>query len=189
MRRKMARFALSWGGGTHTREPDFIAKFGFGLPNSSINQTRCVEVYTKTIEDGVYIRAVLDINEIPPYGLMQISEPVAAPLPQFVSDFLKRKGITLKSGTVVVWQRPDRLTYAQATVLKQHLKYDFGATYRYLIDRVRVHIEDDIVKKVDPLLPQPGRAILPAARPGLDGAHAARAASLRSMGTTYRLCP
>ena len=39
MRPKMARFALSWGGGTHTKDPDFIAKFGFGLPNSSINQT------------------------------------------------------------------------------------------------------------------------------------------------------
>jgi hypothetical protein len=48
MRPKMARFALSWGGGTHTREPDLIAKFGFGLPNSSINQTRRVEVYTGT---------------------------------------------------------------------------------------------------------------------------------------------
>src|SRR5690348_5576327 len=72
MRPKMARFALSWGGGTHTRAPEFIAKFGFGLPNSSINQTRRVEVYTRTVEDKGWIRAVLDINEVPPYGLMQI---------------------------------------------------------------------------------------------------------------------
>jgi len=155
MRPKMARFALSWGGGTHTREPDFIAKFGFGLPNSSINQTRRVEVYTKTVEDKGWIRAVLDINEVPPYGLMQIGEPVAASLPQFVGQFLDRKGITLKSGTVVVWQKPDRLTYAQATVLKQHLKHDFGVVYRYLLERVHVHIEDDEVKKVDPLFLSP----------------------------------
>src|SRR5690242_13151593 len=26
---KMARFALSWGGGTHFDDPDFIGKFGF----------------------------------------------------------------------------------------------------------------------------------------------------------------
>src|ERR1700694_2373540 len=67
MRPKMARFALSWGGGTHTKGPDFIAKFGFGLPNSSINQTRRVEVYTKTIDEQGWIRAFLDINEVPPY--------------------------------------------------------------------------------------------------------------------------
>lgn len=151
MRPKMARFALSWGGGTHTREPEFIAKFGFGLPNSSINQTRRVEVYTKTIDDEGWILAFLDINEVPPYGLMQIGEPVAAQLPQFVGDFLARKGIALNSGTIVVWQKPDRLTYAKATVLKQHLKHDFGVVYRYLLDRVHLYIEDDIVKKVDPL--------------------------------------
>lgn len=42
----MARFALSWGGGTHFDDPNFIGKFGFGLPNASINQTKLVEVYT-----------------------------------------------------------------------------------------------------------------------------------------------
>jgi hypothetical protein len=45
---KMARFALSWGGGTHFDDPNFIGKFGFGLPNASINQTRKVELYTRT---------------------------------------------------------------------------------------------------------------------------------------------
>jgi len=34
----MARFALSWGGGTHFEDPQFIGRFGFGLPNSSINR-------------------------------------------------------------------------------------------------------------------------------------------------------
>ncbi|QNI32092.1 ATP-binding protein [Alloacidobacterium dinghuense] len=28
----MARYALSWGGGTHFDEPGFIGRFGFGLP-------------------------------------------------------------------------------------------------------------------------------------------------------------
>jgi predicted nucleic acid-binding protein len=155
MRPKMARFALSWGGGTHTREPDFIAKFGFGLPNSSINQTRRVEVYTRTIEDSRWIRAVLDINEIPPYGLMQIAEPVEAKLPSFVSEFLARKKSKLESGTVVVWQKPDRLSSAQATVLKKLLRNDFSVVYRYILDRVKIHIEDDLVRKVDPLFVTP----------------------------------
>ena len=46
----MARYALSWGGGTHFNEPTGIGRFGFGLPNSSINQTRRVEVYTRSGE-------------------------------------------------------------------------------------------------------------------------------------------
>src|SRR5262249_50543204 len=40
----MARYALSWGGGTHYDDTSFIGKFGFGLPNASINQTRLTEV-------------------------------------------------------------------------------------------------------------------------------------------------
>jgi hypothetical protein len=44
----MARYALSWGAGTHFDELGTIGKFGFGLPNASINQTTRVEVYTKT---------------------------------------------------------------------------------------------------------------------------------------------
>ena len=36
----MAQYALSWGGGTHFNDPTGIGRFGFGLPNSSINQRR-----------------------------------------------------------------------------------------------------------------------------------------------------
>jgi len=36
---KMVRYALSWGAGTHFDELGTIGKFGFGLPNASINQT------------------------------------------------------------------------------------------------------------------------------------------------------
>jgi Histidine kinase-, DNA gyrase B-, and HSP90-like ATPase len=35
MRPRMARYALSWGGGTHFEDPEFIGRFGFGLPNAS----------------------------------------------------------------------------------------------------------------------------------------------------------
>src|SRR5205807_904123 len=44
---EMIRYALTWGGGTHFDDHEFIGRFGFGLPNSSINQTRCVEVYSQ----------------------------------------------------------------------------------------------------------------------------------------------
>lgn len=50
---KMARYALSWGGGTHFDDPDFIGRFGFGLPNASINQTRRV-VHADGWREGIH---------------------------------------------------------------------------------------------------------------------------------------
>src|SRR5437762_6968007 len=66
---QMARFALSWGGGTHFDEPTFIGRFGFGLPNASINQTRRVEVYTKTKKDKEFTKACLDVSQAMDHGL------------------------------------------------------------------------------------------------------------------------
>src|SRR5258708_858118 len=59
----MARFALSWGGGTHFDDPSFIGKFGFGLPNASINQTKLVEVYTRTKKKDPVTKAWLNLDD------------------------------------------------------------------------------------------------------------------------------
>src|SRR2546422_10447504 len=72
---QMARFALSWGGGTHFEDPETIGKFGFGLPNASINQTRGVEVYTRTKGSEPFIKAWLDINEYKGEGSAQEIKP------------------------------------------------------------------------------------------------------------------
>ena len=156
MRPPMARYALCWGGGSHFEEPIGIGKFGFGLPNSSINQTRLVEVYTKTADVDDWMYAVLDINEVPLHGLVTIPEPKPGELPAFVRDYLKKKGIRLKSGTIVVWQKPDRLSYRKAPTLKDHLIKDFGVAYRGLLDRFNLYVEDTPVEKVDPLFLTPG---------------------------------
>ncbi len=153
---KMARYALSWGGGTHFEEPTGIGKFGFGLPNSSINQTERVEVYTRTGKADGWVRTVLDIQAVPQHGLITIPEPEPAELPDFVGAYLKKKGIKLKSGTVVVWDKPDRLTYRKVPTLKEHLLNDFGVAYRGLLDRFNVFVDDTQVEKVDPLFLTPG---------------------------------
>src|SRR5437868_2393648 len=78
----MARYALSWGGGTHFNDPTGIGRFGFGLPNSSINQTRCVEVYTRTGAKQPWTCATLDINndKVKPHGMVKVDAPVEADL-------------------------------------------------------------------------------------------------------------
>ena len=149
---EMARYALSWGGGTHFEDAEFIGKFGFGLPNASINQTRRVDVYTRTAADQPWTKAWLDIDEFTGEGTAQsIKEPVTAELPAFVQQYLKQANWTLGHGTVVVWQRPDKLTYTTAASLKEHLLDDFGVTYRYLINAFELVVDSVGVQMVDPL--------------------------------------
>ncbi|HLL01091.1 MAG TPA: ATP-binding protein [Myxococcaceae bacterium] len=155
---QMIQYALSWGGGTHFKNPTKIAKFGFGLPNCSINQTRLVQVYSKTAEDGRWHFCELNIDDVPQYGLAKIPPPKPKDPPKWVRDFLDRKDIELKTGTMVVWVKPDRLTYSQATTLKQHLRHDFSVVYRGLLSTFSIFVEDDPVRKVDPLFLTKGAA-------------------------------
>lgn len=154
---QMARYALSLGGGTHFDDPNFIGKFGFGLPNASINQTKRVEVYTRTDAKEKITMAALDVNRVAEFNLQSIDEPVQAELPTFVRRYLKEQKLTFEQGTVVVWVQPDRLTYKTGAILKEHLLDDFGVTYRNLLrnqnpqDNVKLIIEGVEVDIVDPL--------------------------------------
>lgn len=153
---EMARFALSWGGGTHSDEPEFIGKFGFGLPNASINQTRRVEVYTKTSDAKNISMTFLDATDVSEHGVQTIPAATDAKLPDFVRDYMKRNSIPFGSGTVVVWRNPDRLTYNTAATLKEHLVDDFSVTYRYLLNNFNLIVDGLRVEPVDPLFLTPG---------------------------------
>src|SRR5258708_1589101 len=97
---QMARFALSWGGGTHFDEPNFIGRFGFGLPNASINQTRRVEVYTRTNPKDPITKAWLDADEFPDTGIQTIKEPITSDLPDFVKAYLSKNKMEFITGTI-----------------------------------------------------------------------------------------
>ncbi|MEA2906272.1 MAG: hypothetical protein QOI12_3659 [Alphaproteobacteria bacterium] len=159
---KMARYALSWGAGTHFDEPDFIGKFGFGLPNASINQTRLVEVYTKTADASVISKATLDIQKVQQFDATTIAEPATADLPDFVQRHLKDKGLTFDHGTVVVWVKPDRLSLRSPANMREHLVDDFGVTYRYMLPDIELYVEQTKVEATDPLFLDPkARLFLP----------------------------
>ncbi len=153
---KMAQYALSWGSGTHFDEPSFIGKFGFGLPNASINQTRLVEVYTKVAGAKAITKAWLDARHVKEHGLQQIPDPAVAELPEFVQTYLDKRGLAFDHGTVVVWVEPDRISYRTPALMREHLLDDFGVTYRYLLERVELFVEGTKVESVDPLFLTPG---------------------------------
>ncbi len=168
---KMIQYALSLGGGTHFEEPRSIGKFGFGLPNSSINQTRRVEVYSRVRQSDPIMRGVLDVTEYASHGLQEVKAPEKAELPKFVTQYLKKNGLEFQHGTVVVWVKPDRLTYKMGAKLKEHLLDDFGVTYRYILDELVLTVEGQRVEMVDPLFLDPrGRYYLPPDPEGADDA-------------------
>jgi hypothetical protein len=152
----MARYALSWGAGTHFDEPGTIGKFGFGLPNASINQTTRVEVYTKTKGAKTITKAWLDVSDVKQHNLQTIEAPVEAKLPEFVQRYLNANSLTFEHGTIVVWQTPDRLTYRMADPLRGHIADDFGVVYRYMLGGVDIHIDGTKAEAVDPLFLTPG---------------------------------
>lgn len=152
---RMAQYALSWGSGTHFDEPDFIGKFGFGLPNASINQTKLVEVYTKVSGATAVTKAWLDARNVKAHALQTISDPVEASLPDFVQVYLDKQGLAFEHGTVVVWVEPDRISYRKPALMKEHLVDDFGVTYRYLLSKVSLHVDGTKVEPVDPLFLTP----------------------------------
>ena len=163
---EMARFALTWGGGTHFDDPNFIGKFGFGLPNSSINQTRRTEVFTRISGDQSFVRACLDLDKYSEFNTQTIPEPVEAELPDFVQRYLKFGSLKIDHGTIVVWCNPDRLLYKTPANLKEHLVDDFGVTYRYLLAQkdnpFNIVVEGIQIMPVDPLFLMPeGRYYLP----------------------------
>ncbi|MBV9783700.1 MAG: ATP-binding protein [Acidisphaera sp.] len=147
----MARYALSWGAGTHFEELGTIGKFGFGLPNASINQTTRVEVYTKTRDAEQISMACLDVSHVKQHGLQTIEEPVTAELPDFAERYLDDNALTFQHGTVVLWQMPDNLTYRMASPLREHIVEDFGVVYRYMLGNVDIYIDGTKVVPVDPL--------------------------------------
>ncbi len=163
---KMAQYALSWGAGTHFDDPSFIGKFGFGLPNASINQTRLVEVYTKVLGSKTVTKAWLDARDVKDHGLQQIPDPVDAKLPDFVQKYLDKAGLPFDHGTVVVWVNPDRISYRKASVMREHLVDDFGVTYRYLLDKVELHVESAKIEPVDPLFLTPSARYFKSAEAG-----------------------
>ena len=156
----MIRYALCWGGGTHYDEPNHIGRFGFGLPNSSINQTRLVEVYSRTSAEEPIYKSWLSIDEFMETGTESVPEPVKADLPKFVQGHLKRNGWNFDHGTIVVWLKPDRLSYKTAARLKEHLVEDFGVVYRYFLLNpnlpLRLTVEGVEVRPVHPLFAEPG---------------------------------
>lgn len=144
---------------TDIRRKDDLGRFGLGLKMASLSQCRKVTVMTK--KDGVTCAACWDLDYIiqqKNWSLQFYSEEELEDMPGYL--YLKLKD----SGTVVAWERFDRLKQSAAQITKafdekieltrKHISLVF---HRFLNDenpksRIMMYFNGEVVKGIDPFL-------------------------------------
>src|SRR5713101_3826321 len=141
--------ALQFGGTGRFGDRSGLGRFGMGLPNSSVSQSRRVEVYSWRQGDGVLF-SYLDVDEVAGRVLCEVPAPSSRHLPCWAESLAAR------AGTLVLWNRCDRLDFRKANTIAQKLRQPIGRMYRHLIwGGTAIWINDDGVVPVDPLFCHP----------------------------------
>ncbi len=144
------RQALRFGGSTRFNDRSGTGRYGMGLPNSSLSQARLVAVYTWR-RPGPPLISYLDVDEIAAGNMTEVPEPKAADFPAWCPRLVS------KTGTLVVWQRCDRLDNRRISTLVKKLEDFLGRVFRYrLWGDFRLTINGKRVRAVDPLFLRAG---------------------------------
>lgn len=151
----MLRAAVMWGGTHRENSRKGIGRYGYGLPSASISQGQSFSVYSKTT-GGKWHGITIDLEEISK-GKHTKNGHIVTPEPQTVAPpaWLK-KMLPEERGTVVLWEKLDRLSWTTASGLTGHLVEHFGVTYRNFIGNTTIKVGDIIVEPIDPLFITPG---------------------------------
>jgi len=141
------------------RDPKDLGRFGLGLKTASFSQCRKLTVGSKTENTGIALRCWdLDyVNDSSEWRLVRPNKDDIHPVFSALND--------MKSGTIVFWERIDRLTkgtdagnakhkdqfYEQLDVLKDHLAMVF---HRFLEKPagLKIFLNDKAIKPWDPFL-------------------------------------
>lgn len=143
--------ALRFGGSSRFGRRDGIGRFGMGLPNASISQARCVNVYSWMTRGGC-LRAVLDVDQIAMKAVGGVAGPTAEVPPPWVPI------PDSAHGTAVVWERCDRVPYRRPGMLVRHLVRELGRVFRRPIAAgFTIRVNGTAVQRIDPtrLIPSP----------------------------------
>jgi len=142
--------ALRFGGSTRFNDRTGLGRYGMGLPNASLSQAKCVEVYSWQNPRYV-IYSYLDVDEIADGRMEFVPRPSRSKLPDLVN------GSAAGTGTIVLWSTCDRLDNRRHTTIVRKLKPTLGRVFRYYLwNGVRITVNGEVVDPIDPLyLKQP----------------------------------
>ena len=147
------RTALQFGGSGRFNDRSGAGRFGMGLPNSSVSQSRRLEVYSW--RDGNRpLYTYLDVEEIACGTMREVPLPIARHLPDWASAALESAGAGVPlCGTLVVWPECDRLPYRKASTIRSKLIEALGQTYRYpLRAGTQLFVDGKRIEAIDPLM-------------------------------------
>lgn len=131
MNEEVFNSALQMSSGTRGNARHGLGRYGQGLPNSSISQTKRVEVYTR--EEGCdLLYNYIDLEEMYRSGVAVL--PDIEKINEIQVPIFKNKALTLpEKGTVVRWVKPNRVKPGTAKTLSEHLEKNLGRVYRYIL--------------------------------------------------------
>ena len=113
--------ALQFGGSDRFGNSSGFGRFGMGLPNSSVSQTRRLDVYSWQRPDHV-LYTYLDVDELASGRLRGIPAPIRRSLPSWLGFKAPQ------SGTLVLWTRCDRLRRSRPDTLARRLQRTLGSS-------------------------------------------------------------
>jgi hypothetical protein len=152
------RQALRFGGSTRFGDRSGLGRYGMGLPNASLSQSRRVTVYTWQSVDSsassgrransqpaerVYM-SYLDVDEIVRCEMTEVPRPQILKAPP--------ESCVGPSGTLVTWTRCDRLDNRRVSTVVRKLEAELARRFRhYLWKKLRISINGDPLRPFDPL--------------------------------------
>lgn len=158
----MIRMAVMWGGTHRENDRRGLGRYGYGLPCSSVSLGRRFTVISR-IADGPFRSVTLDLDAITAgdytdaSGDIVVPEPVAAELPDFVRRHIDEAYPDgLRSGTIILIEKLDRLEWTTAQGLRDNLCRQFGVTYHKLRGEAALFVDGAYVEPIDPLFLTPG---------------------------------
>tara|TARA_Y100000816_G_C26097682_1_gene581187 strand:+ start:519 stop:2345 length:1827 start_codon:yes stop_codon:yes gene_type:complete len=146
-------------GGTHRPSSNTPLKrkgygrFGHGLPKSSISQTRSFSVYTKNEEDKNWRVITVDIDELIANRTHDLPfEEEAVKLPDYIQECLDKNFSDDKTGTIVAWNKCDRMTWKTDEALANNLGWRVSMSYwRNIKAGLTINVLGNVLKPIDPL--------------------------------------
>lgn len=123
--------ALQMSSGTRSNARSGLGKYGQGLPNSSISQTKRVEVYT--IQSNTTLYNHIDLDEIKESGEAYLPDTEIVnkiDIPLYAQGMIS----PTDTGTIVRWVKPNRVKPKTAKTLVNHIEEIAGRTFRYYIN-------------------------------------------------------
>jgi hypothetical protein len=167
MPKGMLRPAAAWGG-THRHNEDTrtgFGRFGFGLPSASVNQARRFSIYAITEGDAVWRSVTVDLDDIAKgnytddTGKVHVPEEVeGTEPPKWVLDHIAKHmpGGKLSHGTVVMWEKMDRIKWNTTKGMRDNLLQHFGVMFRNYLHKTGIKFDGTSVEPLDPLFITPG---------------------------------